>query len=104
MRKANGIEMVVIALVCLFAGAKPSAARPSLNASVSYSGHAARTWNCQSRQGDRARHSARLSGDLETEYDVENWEKALRQELPRRGELRGNCDDHAPSLPRREPR
>ena len=24
MRKANGIEMVVIALVCLFAGAKPS--------------------------------------------------------------------------------
>jgi hypothetical protein len=94
MRKANIGGMIAIDLVCLFVGAKPSAARALQNASVSSSGHAARTWHCQSRQGDLARHSARLSGAFETEYDVENWEKALRQERAQRGERHGICDKH----------
>src|SRR4051794_14511560 len=80
MRKVNGREMIVIVFVCLVVGATPVAARSLPSQSESSIGHGPLNWRCHYRPGDLARHSARQSRAFETEYDVENWEKALRQE------------------------
>jgi hypothetical protein len=104
MREANRGWIAVIVLTCLFAGASPSAARNSPGEGNFARGHAARNAECQSGRGDLARRSAQLSGAFETEYDVENWEKALRQELVPRNDRRGVCNEPAPVFPRRKAR
>src|SRR5215470_9929526 len=77
MRKGT---VIIIALVCIFGGAPAGVAGQS-RSDCEASGHFPGTCHCHAKHDEFARYRARLIGPFETEYDVEKWEKALRQGL-----------------------
>jgi hypothetical protein len=85
--------VIIIALACIFGDAHASVAgQPRSDCEAP--GHSPRTCHC--RDGF-AGYGARLIGPFETEYDVEKWEKALRQGLGTKS--RENFRTEGPDIP-----
>jgi hypothetical protein len=80
MRRGKG-KVIVIALMSLFGSVHAALARWSHSECEALRGHFLRTCHCHPKYDDFARYRARLIGPFETEYNVENWEKAYRQGL-----------------------
>jgi hypothetical protein len=92
------VKIIIIALVCIFGGAHASLAGQS-RSDCEAPGHFSRTCHCHPKD-DFARYRAHLIGPFETEYDVEKWEKALRQGLATKS--RENFRTEGPHRPCRE--
>jgi hypothetical protein len=97
MRKGT---VIVIAVLCIFGGAHTSVTGQSRSGCEAL-GHFSRTCHCQPNYDDFARYRAGLFGPFEIEYDVEKWEKALRQGLGTQS--RENFRIEGPDIPCRKP-
>jgi hypothetical protein len=63
------------------AGVHAAFAKPSHKKCPVLRGHFVQTCHCHPKSDNSTRYRGRLIAGFETEYDVENWEKAYRQSL-----------------------
>jgi hypothetical protein len=78
MRLSKG-KVIIIAFACSVAGVHAVLAKPSHRACEGLKGYFAQTCHCDPRHDNSTRYRRGLIAGFETEYDVENWEKAYRQ-------------------------
>jgi hypothetical protein len=74
-------KITIVAFGCFVAGVHAVLAKPSHRACEALRAHVVQTCHCHPKDDNSARHRRRLIAGFETEYDVENWEKAYRQGL-----------------------
>jgi hypothetical protein len=71
-------KIIIVALLCLFAGTAANAARQSKGACETYSPPRQKSVLKTHPRHPKWCLRARLTNPFETEWDLEKWEKALR--------------------------